>query len=91
MNFERQNLGLTHNQHVELSNFDQSITTFLLIASYFFAHLRVIDLLVQTLKKYKNMHSTEKMEICSNLRWKYNTLLIGVMGHRLVIGASTII
>jgi len=28
------------------------------------------------LEKVQNMHSKEKMEICSNLGWKYNTLLI---------------
>jgi len=63
MNFERQKLGLTHDQHVESSNFDHSITTFLLIASYFLLHLRVTNILVKTLKKYKNMHSKEKLEI----------------------------
>jgi len=77
MNFKRQKLGLTHNQHVESSNFDHSITTFPLIASYFLAHLCVINLLVQTLKKYKNTHSKKKMEICSNLGWEYGSLLIG--------------
>jgi len=77
MNFERQKLGLAHDQHVESSNSNHSKTTFPLIASYFLAHLCVINLLVQTLKKYKNMHSKEKMEICSNLGWKYGTLLIG--------------
>jgi len=77
MNFERQELGLTHDQHVESSNSDHSITTFPLIASYFLAHLCVINLLVQTLKKYKNTHSKEKIEIHSNLSWKYGTLLIG--------------
>jgi len=77
MDFERQKLGLTHDQHVESTNSSHSITTFPLIAFYFLAHLWVINLLVQTLKKYKNTHSKEKMEIRSNLGWKYITLLIG--------------
>jgi len=77
INFERQKLGLTLDQHVESSNSDHSTTTFPLIASYFLAHLCVINLLIQTLKKYKNTHCKEKMEIRSNLGWKYGTLLIG--------------
>jgi len=36
-----------------------------------------VNLLVQTLKKYKNTHSKDKMEIRSNLGWKYDILLIG--------------
>jgi len=67
MNFERQKLGLTYDQHLETSSSDHSRTTFLLIASYFLDHLFVINLLVQTLKKYKNMHSKEKIEIGLNL------------------------
>jgi len=51
MNFERQKLGLTHDQHVESSNSNQSITTFLLIASYILAHLCFMNLLVQTFEK----------------------------------------
>jgi len=70
MNFERQKLGLTHDQHVESSNSDHSKTTFPFIASYFLSHLCVINLLVQTLKKYKNMHSKDKLKIYSNLCWK---------------------
>jgi len=91
MNFEKQKLGLTHDQHVESSTSDHSITTFPLIASYFLPHLCVINLLVQTLKKYKNTHSKEKMKMCSNLDWKSGTgtLLIGD-GHQLVMGTSTI-
>jgi len=63
-----------------ISNSDHLRTTFLLIASYFLAHLCIISLLVQTLKKDKNTHSkwkhAFKMEIRSNLGWKYGTLLI---------------
>jgi len=77
MNFERLKLGLTHDQHLEPSNSDHSRTTSPLIVFYFLAHLCVISLLVQTLKKYKNTHSKEKIEIYSNLGWKYGTLLIG--------------
>jgi len=67
MNFERQKLGLTHDQHLESSNSNHPRTTFPFIASYFHAHLYVIHLLIQTLKRYKNTHSKEKKEICSNL------------------------
>jgi len=70
MNFERQKLGLMHDQYVESSNSDHSITTFSLIASYYLPHLCVINLLVQTLKKYKSMHFKEILEIHSNLCWK---------------------
>jgi len=70
MNFERQKLGLTYDQYIESSNFDPSITTFLLIASYFLPHLCVINLLVETLKKYKNMHFKEISKIHSNFCWK---------------------
>jgi len=90
MTFENQKLGLTHDHHVESHNSNHSITIFLLIASYFLTHLCIINLLVQTLKKYKSTHSKEKMEICSNLDCKYSTLLIGD-GCRLVMGTSTIV
>jgi len=63
----------THRQCLNSSYSNHSRTTFLLIAYYFLAHLCVIKLSVQTLKKDKNMHSKEEMEICYNLGW--NTAL----------------
>ncbi len=66
MTFERQKLGLIHDQHVKSSNSDHSRNPFPLIASYFHAHLCVITLLVQTLKKYKNTHSKDNTEIHCN-------------------------
>ena len=48
LNFERQKL--THDQHIESSYFDHSKSIFLLITSYFPAHLYVIILLVKILK-----------------------------------------
>jgi len=90
MNFERQKLGLTHDRQLESFNSDHSRTTFPLITSYFLAHLFVINLLVQTLQKYKNTHSKEK--------WKFVPTLVGnmvpyllVLGHWLVMGTSTIL
>jgi len=49
----------------------------MLTTSYFLTHLRVINLLVQTLKKYKSKHTKEKIDIHSNLGWRYGILLIG--------------
>jgi len=77
MNFGRQRVCWTYSQCLAtLFNSNHSRTTFLLIVSYFLVHLCVMNLWVQTLKKDKTMHSKEKMEICSNLGWKYSTLLI---------------
>jgi len=77
MNFERQKFGLTNDQYLASSGSNHSRTSFRLIASSFLAHLCVINLLGQTLKKYKNMHFKKKMEIHFNLGSKYGTLLIG--------------
>jgi len=76
MNFGKWRICWTLSYCLDSSNSDHSRTTFLLIASYFHVYLCVILLLVQTLKKDKNTHSKEKMEICYNLGWKYGTLLI---------------
>jgi len=89
MNFGRQRVYQTYSQCLGSFNSNHSITTFLLIASYFLAHLHVMNLLVQTLKKDKNTHSKEK--------WKFVPDLVGnmtpywlLMGSQLVMGASTI-
>jgi len=73
-----------YSQCLDSSNFNHWRTTFPLIASYFFAHLCVMNLLVPTLKKKKNTYTKEKMEI--------NPALVGnttpywlLMGHRLVM------
>jgi len=67
MNFGRQKVRQIHSQCLDSSKSDHLRTTFPLIASYFLAHLYVMNLLVQTLKKEKNMQSKEKMEICPTL------------------------
>jgi len=89
MNFERQKLGLTYDQYAESSNSNHSITTFLLIASYFLLHLCVINLLVQTLKSTRT-HISRRY-------WKSIPTFVGnrvhywlAMGHVLGMSTSTI-
>jgi len=75
MNFGRQRVCWTHNQCIDSSNSNHSRTIFSLNASYLLVDLCGISLLVQTLKKEKNMHSKEKIEIYYSLLMEIQHLI----------------